>query len=309
MEANDLWAIVTLEERPSRNGSKRDVDNFWHQERKAKSLLLETLTDDLVVSVGAKQYAYQVLEYLEQTYEAKNWRNLVALRVKFVSLRYEDGQAMTTHLNNLKTLADKLARQKKPVDDQERVCQLVTSLPESWSHFKSVYFTQDRPLPWSTTEGNVMADSSSRQAQTQPSPVIEQETAVPAVTKNEVYMTVETLLAARQNHLISRRPQSHRPTPYHSRSSNGQTCLYCGKGGHQKQVCRLRIRHLQERGDTDEQQASTGHASTAVVSESTAENATERTEQILPALEVEVWGLATIRGYSLKVNMDSNLIP
>ncbi|ETK77620.1 hypothetical protein L917_15834 [Phytophthora nicotianae] len=73
MEANDLWDIATLRERPPRSGSRHDEDKFWHRERKAKAFLLETLTDDLVVSVGAKRYAYQVLEYLEQTYEAKTW--------------------------------------------------------------------------------------------------------------------------------------------------------------------------------------------------------------------------------------------
>ncbi|KAF4135939.1 hypothetical protein GN958_ATG14925 [Phytophthora infestans] len=64
MEANDLWDIATLRERPPRSGSRHDEDRFWHRERKAKAFLLETLTDDLVVNVGAKRYAYQVLEYL-----------------------------------------------------------------------------------------------------------------------------------------------------------------------------------------------------------------------------------------------------
>ncbi|OWY98130.1 hypothetical protein PHMEG_00031175 [Phytophthora megakarya] len=63
MEAKDLWDIATLRERPPRSGSRHDEDKFWHRERIAKAFLLETLTDDLVVSVGAKRYAYQALEY------------------------------------------------------------------------------------------------------------------------------------------------------------------------------------------------------------------------------------------------------
>lgn len=59
------------------------------------------------------------------------------------------------HVNKLKSLADKLDWQEKPVDDKECVCQLLTSLPEFWAQFKSVHFTQDRPLPWLTMEGNV----------------------------------------------------------------------------------------------------------------------------------------------------------
>ncbi|KAG3108550.1 hypothetical protein PI124_g12280 [Phytophthora idaei] len=129
---------------------------------------------------------------------------------------------MTAHLNKLKTIADKLARQGKDVDDKERVCQLLTSLPGSWAHFKSVYFTQDRPLAWSAMEGNVMAEYS-RRSHEQPTPVSERDTAVPAETKDEVYMMAEALVAARRTHPSSRRAHSHRAAPYPQRSNNGST--------------------------------------------------------------------------------------
>ena len=83
------------------------------------------------MSVGDKKHAYQVFQYLERTYEAKNWGNLVVLREEFVSLKYKDGNDMTEHLNQLKTLADKLERQSKTVDEKERVCQLLSSLSNS----------------------------------------------------------------------------------------------------------------------------------------------------------------------------------
>ncbi|KAG3183414.1 hypothetical protein PC128_g14191 [Phytophthora cactorum] len=123
MEANDLWEITILHETPPRSGSLHDEGAFWCRERKAKAFLLETLTDELVVSVGTKRCAYEVLEYIEQTYAAKNWGNLVTLRETFISSKYEDGQEMTAHLNKLKTVADKLAHQGETVDDKERVCQ------------------------------------------------------------------------------------------------------------------------------------------------------------------------------------------
>lgn len=54
MEAKDLWDIATLQEKPPRSGSRCGEENFWPRERKAKAFLLEVLTDELVVSVGAK---------------------------------------------------------------------------------------------------------------------------------------------------------------------------------------------------------------------------------------------------------------
>jgi len=132
------------------------------RERAARAFLLETLTDDLMIGAGQKQFAFEVFRYLEEIYEAKNWGNLVSLREQFSSVKYEDGEDMTVHLNKLKTIADKLGRQDKVVDDKERVCQLLTSLPASWEQFKSVYFTRDRPLPWSVMESSVMAEYTRR---------------------------------------------------------------------------------------------------------------------------------------------------
>ncbi|DAZ93765.1 TPA: hypothetical protein N0F65_010457 [Lagenidium giganteum] len=133
LEAKGLWRIVTLRERPPHRAPRHIEDEFWQRESQAKAFLLETL--DIVISVGMKQYAYEILEYLAQTYESKNWRNLIALREQFISLKYVDGEEMTPHLNRLKLLADKLGRQNRHIDDQEQVCQLLTSLPASWNQF------------------------------------------------------------------------------------------------------------------------------------------------------------------------------
>ncbi|OWZ05572.1 Retrovirus-related Pol Polyprotein from transposon TNT 1-94 [Phytophthora megakarya] len=124
LEVRDLWNIVTLRERPPRRGLIREQE-FWRCEKATKAFLLETLTDDLVVSFGVKRYAFVVFEHLEQTYGPKIWGNLVALREQFISLKYTEGDEMAVQLNKLKTLAEKQGRQSKPVDDKEKVCPLL----------------------------------------------------------------------------------------------------------------------------------------------------------------------------------------
>lgn len=146
MQTRDLWRIVIGAKQPPPCGSRHSED-FWQRKSEARAFILDSLNDSLVISVGAKQFAYEIYEYLDQTYEAKNWGNLVTMREEFIALKYQDGQDRTAHINRLKTIGDKLSRQDKAVDDKELVCQLLTSLPDLWSQFKSVYFTQDRPLP------------------------------------------------------------------------------------------------------------------------------------------------------------------
>ncbi|KAG2998440.1 hypothetical protein PC120_g21160 [Phytophthora cactorum] len=268
MEANDLWEITILHETPPRSGSLHDEGTFWCRERKAKAFLLETLTDELVVCVGTKRCAYEVLEYIEQTYAAKNWGNLVTLRETFISSKYEDGQEMTAHLNKLKTVADKLAHQGETVDDKER------SAP---CHGR----------PWN---GNGMAEYS-RRSHGQPNTVTERDTAVPAVSKDEVYMLVEALAAARRNRSSSRRPHRHRAVPYPQWTDNNQACFYCGKKDHQKLVCRLRLRHQQERGAPEEPSTPNEHVAIATTPTITASNTGERTKQLPSILDDEAWGL------------------
>eukprot|EP00644_Phytophthora_capsici_P010085 jgi/Phyca11/61498/gw1.41.442.1 len=125
----------------------------------ATAFLMTTLSDEMVVAVSNKRYAYEIFEHLEKTYEPRNWGSLCALREQFVTLKYQDGADMLTHINGLKTLAGRLSNQGKPVDDTEKVCQLLSSLPRSWDSFKSHYYIQESPIAWSSMETNVMAEA------------------------------------------------------------------------------------------------------------------------------------------------------
>ncbi|OWZ07264.1 LOW QUALITY PROTEIN: Gag Polyprotein [Phytophthora megakarya] len=261
------------------------------------------LTDDLVVSVGVKRYAYQVLEYLDQTYEAKTWGNLVAMREKFISLKYKDGQEMTAHLYNRKTLADKLARQGKPVDDQEQVCQPLTSLPESWSHFKSVYFTQDRPLPRATMEGNVMAEFSRRQAQM--APLL--KNGRPRCFENEVYMRTEAYLQrARVTSIRDARSPIDRCHTHCSRVMDKHASIVAKEGTRNKFVGSafatsknvVFLRNSKSPPGTQQQPWRLS-----------ADNAADVTEQLSPALRGEVSGLSAVAGYAAKSSADSDFVP
>ncbi|KAE9016818.1 hypothetical protein PR003_g14465 [Phytophthora rubi] len=138
LQAKRLWSIVTLEEQPPPSGCGiLEEEYFWTREHEAAAFLMTTFSDDMVVAVSNKRYAYEVFQHLEKTYEPRNWGNLCALRDQFVRLKYKDGTDMLTHINELKMLAGQLANQGKAVDDAEKVCQLLSSLPSSWDVSKA----------------------------------------------------------------------------------------------------------------------------------------------------------------------------
>lgn len=66
---------------------------------------------------------------------------------------------MAEYLNNLKTLADKIERQSKSVDEKESVCQLLSILPKSWCSSRAWILPKSTlPLAWNSIEGAVMAE-------------------------------------------------------------------------------------------------------------------------------------------------------
>ncbi|OWY91717.1 hypothetical protein PHMEG_00039593, partial [Phytophthora megakarya] len=118
-------------------------EDFWKREHEATAFLMTTLSDELVIAVSNKRYAYEIFEHLEKTYEPRNWGSLRALREQFVTIKYEDGENMLTHINKLKTMAGQLSNQGKRVDDMEKVYQLLSSLPTTWDSFKNMYYIQE----------------------------------------------------------------------------------------------------------------------------------------------------------------------
>ena len=110
LESMDLWNIVTFNELPPqrRVARKDDIEHFFRRATEAKAILLNGMVDSIVTSLTNKQYAFEIYRFLEANYEGKICGSLVATRDKFNRLKYEDGQDMRGHLNELSTLTEKL---------------------------------------------------------------------------------------------------------------------------------------------------------------------------------------------------------
>ncbi|DBA01814.1 TPA: hypothetical protein N0F65_002930 [Lagenidium giganteum] len=100
LEAEDLWNIVTFREVPN-DHPRGDREAFDLLERRANSILLNSVDDSMLVALLNRKYACEVYDYLCQTYQSKTWGMVVALREQFANIRYEDGTNLQEHLNKL----------------------------------------------------------------------------------------------------------------------------------------------------------------------------------------------------------------
>eukprot|EP00644_Phytophthora_capsici_P009263 jgi/Phyca11/107473/e_gw1.13.391.1 len=126
LEAEDVWDIVY---------------------KKAFQLLINSLDDATVKVMGKYQYSWSVYEHMQRVYASKGTVSIYHARNNFHNMKYKDGDDMQCHINDLEEKAETLARLGRPVDDEEKVMQMLGSLPDSWKNLVMVCQNQDG-LKW-----------------------------------------------------------------------------------------------------------------------------------------------------------------
>jgi hypothetical protein len=102
------------------------------------------LPDDATVkAVGKFNRSWLVYKHMECVSASKGTIYIFRARSSFHALKYSDGDGMQTHINSLEEKAETLARLGRPVDDEDKVMQMLGSVPEPWENLVMVCQNQD----------------------------------------------------------------------------------------------------------------------------------------------------------------------
>src|SRR4029078_5287093 len=105
------------------------------RDKKARVTICLALSDSILATVRSCETALSVWEKLASIFESKSLVNRLFMRRKLLTMKMSEGDALSTHINSIKTLSEQLAAVGAQVSEEDLVMTLLMSLPSSYEHF------------------------------------------------------------------------------------------------------------------------------------------------------------------------------
>ena len=126
-----LWGVVTgNDEAPI--GNEEALRKFMIKRDRALSIIVLAVEPSLLYLLGDPEDPFVVWQTLEDQFQKKTWANKNRLIRRMTNLKVEDDQPIQKHLKNLSEIFQELAIIGHPVDEEEKVTQVLNSLPTSY---------------------------------------------------------------------------------------------------------------------------------------------------------------------------------
>ena len=157
LESQGLWRYV-CDPFPV-NAPRSDQERFRQKDLKALNQITSTLSNNILTYISDKVTSASVLTALDSQYENKSWGSEMMARSDFVNLKYNEQTPMLEHINEVKQKTNALQNlSTKIIDDNERVSQLLHSLPSSYDQIKAVYQAQSSPSSWEDVSSSLLTE-------------------------------------------------------------------------------------------------------------------------------------------------------
>ena len=128
-----VWKIVEGTEVAPPHENQVALNKFNERRDKALSTIVLAVDPSLLYLLGDPQDPVEVWRILSDQFQAKTWANKLTLRRKLFSLKLRENQSVHDHIKSMVEIFDELAVIGYPVEEEDRVVQILTSLPESYN--------------------------------------------------------------------------------------------------------------------------------------------------------------------------------
>ena len=128
-----LWGIVNGTEMAPTEGADQRA-KFAARRGKALATIVLTIEPSLLYLIGTDPTdPVKVWKDLANQFQRKTWANKLELKRKLFSMRLGEGGSIQDHIKSMTEVCDELSAIGEPVNEEDRVVYLLTSLPESYN--------------------------------------------------------------------------------------------------------------------------------------------------------------------------------
>ena len=129
-----LWGIVNeTEEAPNAETQADQYAKFIARRDRALAVIVLSIEPSLLYLIGEPKNPITVWKKLGDHFQKKTWANKLELRRKLHSLRLKEGESVQEHIKSLTEVFEALSVVGDPVSEEDRVVQLLASLPDSFN--------------------------------------------------------------------------------------------------------------------------------------------------------------------------------
>lgn len=136
-----------------------DIDN------RALSGIRLCSANDVLFNIVSEKTATGLWTKLEKLYMMKSLTNMILLKRQLHSLRMKEGTSIIDHLNTFNTLLVQLYSIEVKFDSEDKVVNLLCSLPESWDHFfTSISLSSSETLEFDDVFGAMLSEETRKRS-------------------------------------------------------------------------------------------------------------------------------------------------
>ena len=129
-----LWGVVdNTDPAPSVSDSEDKKAKYKSKKDKALVIIVLSIEPSLLYIIDEPDDPVVVWKKLADQFQKKTWANKLVLRRKLQSLKLKDGGSVKQHIREMTETFNELSVMGVAMDDEDRVVQLLASLPESYS--------------------------------------------------------------------------------------------------------------------------------------------------------------------------------
>ena len=129
----DLYSIVTGNEEAPSDDQSAAYRSYVKRRDKALATIVLAVEPKLLYLLGDPDNPADVWKKLQGTFQRKTWANKLRLRRQLYSMKLNPGDSMQLHLKKFTELFDELAVVGDAVEEEDRVINVLASLPDSFS--------------------------------------------------------------------------------------------------------------------------------------------------------------------------------